>query len=176
MQWRYPHDGLPMTMRPSIPGLLLALMLQACALTVIPPGQRCEVELRSVEPAAAEAGESIVVTGAPFTAHYDTAVWVGATRAVVLDVSRTGCGDCDRCREVEQCNACDDCDACDATCSASCVETATIEVPSTDPGNVGLQLYNAYGTSDPVEFEVLGESADTGDTGESGDTAAPLGR
>jgi hypothetical protein len=78
-------------------------------------------------------GEAVAMTGTPFTTSWDTAVYVGGTRAVVDDVNRYNCDPCDECFDdhTEECPArtCADCDACDVLCNA-CEEVATFVIPT----------------------------------------------
>lgn len=130
----------------------------------------CTVTLDSVAPAAATPGETAIVSGSPFTTLYDSALYVGSSRATLLDLDRTGCESCDECRDDENCTACGDCDACDSVCDA-CVETLSFEVPEETVGTTALQLYNRYGHSASLSFEVT-TNADTGASNpKSGDTA-----
>jgi hypothetical protein len=105
-----------------------------------------------------------------------SAVYVGSLRATVMDLDRTDCEACDACRDDEQCSACGDCDDCDTICT-ECIETLTFTVPQAESGLTTIQLFNAYGNTAPLEFEVL--PTDTGtppsDTGEN-DTGGAVGK
>lgn len=150
---------------------LLLAALAGCATAEVVSGDRCEVRVSEVLPAAAAPGDTVVLTASPLTSHYDTSAWVGEHRALVLDVARTDCAECDACREEQACTACDDCDPCASTCDVTCVETVTFEVPADAAGASSVTVYNAYGVSDPAALSVSGGD----DTGASGadDSAAP---
>ena len=137
----------------------LSSVLMGCETEETETSTPCVVNLESVSPNAAMAGETATLTANPLTTVYDSAVYVGGSRATVMDVDRTACEACDSCRDDEQCGACGDCDNCDATCT-ECVETLTFKVPDTETGVTTLQLFNAYGNTNTLEFEVL--SSDTG--------------
>lgn len=160
------------------PALLCLLALTGCATATITTGDRCEVRIDSIEPAEPAPGETVVLTGGPLTSHYDTAAWVGDTRAVVLEVDRSACGDCDVCREEAACTACDDCDGCAAVCDTSCVETVSITLPELDAGPTTATLYNGYGSSSPFDLVVAGGTADSGtaDSGTADSGTADSGR
>ena len=147
--------------------LLCLLALTGCATASVTTGDRCEVRIDSIEPADPAPGETVVITGGPLTSHYDTAAWVGDTRAVVLDVDRSACDDCDACREEAACTACDDCDDCAAVCDTSCIETVSITLPDLAAGPTTATLYNGYGSSEPFPLAVAGDSPDSG-TSDSG--------
>ena len=158
---------------------ITALLLAGCTTDITVLASRCDVALDSVEPAQAWPGESVVVTGAPFTTSFDTAVYVGGERATVVSLDRDDCAACDDCRTDNGCNSCSDCDECDAICKTDCVETATIVVPGAAPGSTTVSLFNSHGESQAIPFTVLGESdtgTDTGDTAsDTGDTAPDTG-
>ncbi|MFT5686576.1 MAG: hypothetical protein ACI8RZ_007532 [Myxococcota bacterium] len=139
----------------------------------------CDVELTIAEPTTGVAGDSVVLTGGPLTDTWDTAVYFGTARALITDIDRDSCGDCDACRETNNCTACGDCDVCDVLCDTDCIETATVEVPALESGAVEVLLFNGYGVSTAVTFTVdapgdTGDTstADTGDSGNGKDTAA----
>ena len=151
----------------------LTLALVGCDTEETESTTSCVVALESVEPSAATAGETATLTGQPFTTVYDSAVYVGSERATVMDLDRTGCEACDECRDDEPCSACGDCDTCDTICT-ECVETLTFTVPQAASGPTTVQLFNAYGSTSSLAFEVLptdtgGDSFDTGenDTGDA---------
>ncbi len=141
----------------------------------------CNVELSSVEPQTALPGESVVVTGKPFSTDWDTAVYIGGEPALLTALSRDGCDDCDSCRETSECTPCSDCDACDQICKSDCSETATVEVPALENGQWPVQLFNSYGTSSTVPLTIgpedTGDTAgkDTADSTDSGSTDSGAG-
>ena len=142
--------------------LLLLLTLAGCATATITTGDRCEVRIDRIDPAAPAPGETVVITGGPLTSHYDTAAWVGDTRAVVQSVDRSSCEACDTCREDAACSACDDCDDCASVCDTTCIETVSITLPDLDSGPTTAVLYNGYGSSDPFPLDVAGGGGDSG--------------
>ena len=154
----------------------LTLALVGCDSEDTESATSCVVALTGVEPSAATAGETATLTGQPFTTVYDSAVYVGSQRATIIDLDRTDCEACDACRDDEQCNACGDCDDCDTICT-ECVETLTFTVPQAESGPTTLQLFNAFGNTAPLDFEVL--TIDTGtlpsDTGQN-DTGSAVGK
>jgi len=164
------------SLRTSVICLPLTLAFFGCDTDDTESSTPCVVALESVEPGAATAGETATLTGRPFTTVYDSAVYVGSQRATVMDLDRTDCEACDACRDDEQCSACGDCDDCDTICT-ECIETLTFTVPQAESGLTTIQLFNAYGNTAPLDFEVL--SIDTGtppsDTGEN-DTGGALGK
>ena len=149
--------------------LTLFFALLGCTTTTSVSLPVCEVTLTAAEPVSGAAGDAIVLTGGPLTDTWDTAVYFGTTRALVTEVDRSTCGDCDACRQTNGCTACGDCDTCDVLCSSDCVETATVEIPAIEAGAVEVLMYNGYGVSERLAFTVEG-AADTGDTS-GGDTA-----
>lgn len=150
--------------------LALALAaLSGCATAEIVSGDRCEVRISAVTPAEVAPGDVVVLTARPLTSHYDTSAWLDDHRALVLDVERTDCAECDSCREAEACTACDDCDACAAVCDSACIETVAIEVPAESEGATTVTVYNAYGVSEPAALSVGASSSDTG----ASDSGAP---
>jgi hypothetical protein len=142
---------------------LLLTALVACNDDSVADVASCDVVLTSLEPAADRVGSDITLTGSPFTAHYDSALFVGGIRAEVSAVDRTSCDACDQCRVDEACNECEDCDACDVACRVDCVETLSFKVPDAPSGEQILLLYNAHGSSNTLLFTVL-ETPDTGET------------
>jgi len=141
--------------------VLLLLTLLSCSDDTVSDVASCDVVLESLEPAAAAPGDSVTLTGAPFTSHFDTALYVGGVRATVAGVTRTDCDTCDTCRAEQACNACEDCDDCDVACRVACVETLDFTVPEAPAGEQHLLLYNAHGSSNTLIFDVTAEP-DTG--------------
>lgn len=160
-----------------LPGLCALLSaLYGCDDDVTVLADRCEVTVAEAAPSSGLPGDEVTLTGKPFTSTWDTAIYLGNTRAEVLSVDREGCDDCDECREDEGCTACGDCDACDALCAEECVETAQFVVPERPAGETEIRLLNSRGSSAPVAFTVLSDHADTGgDSGDSGDSGAHTG-
>jgi hypothetical protein len=144
-----------------------------------PPSQtfalRCDVAIDEVAPTSASAGDSVVLTGTPFTSTYDSAVYVGTERADVLDVQRSNCSNCDLCRNQQSCTECSDCDACDTICSNECVETVTFAVPNVEPGVHALQLFNAHGQTSILDLTVesTGYQEQESDTGTDDSRLSP---
>ncbi len=152
--------------------ITLLTVLLGCTTSTTASLPICDVALTIAEPSAGVEGDAVVLTGGPLTDTWDTAVYFGTTRALVSEVNRDSCGDCDTCRETNGCSACGDCDSCDALCNADCVETATVTVPALSSGAVDILMYNSYGVSTSLPFTV-DTPADTGDTStaDTGDTA-----
>ena len=151
------------------------LLLSACSTPTDIFALRCDVMVSDIAPQPAAQGEAVTITGTPFTSTYDSAVYVGAERASVLDVSRTGCDTCDACRAQAGCTECSDCDACDSICANECVETITFTVPDVEPGVHGLQLFNAHGQTPVMDLyvESTGYPGDDGGDGDTADTGSP---
>ena len=150
-----------MPLRTSRLALLALLPLLACEDSSYAVSLRCDVFLSGATPAEARPGESVVLTGTPLTQVWDTAVYVGPTRAELTALDREGCDACDECKEDSDCTDCSDCDACDALCEEECVETATFVVPELEPGATGIRLINVHGQSEALPFTVLA-ATDTG--------------
>ncbi len=144
--------------------ILLLATLAACDDDTIADVSACDVLLEEVSPDAGLVGETITVSGSPFTTHYDTALVVGGKRAEVTAVDRTNCDACDECLVEQSCNACEDCDECDIVCRVDCTENLTFIVPEATPGEQPLLLYNAHGSSNTLVF-VIQEVVDTEDSG-----------
>ena len=157
---------------------LLLILLSSCddSFTVSP--QRCEVRLEEVTPAAGAAGDEAVATGGPFTDRIDTALFLGATRAEVLQLDRSGCDACDSCRENRECGDCGECPACGPVCDV-CTETVAFVVPPALEGVQDLVLFNSHGSSNALEFAVQNETdpdpepVDTGGTEPGTDSGQP---
>ncbi|RME20263.1 MAG: hypothetical protein D6798_20865, partial [Deltaproteobacteria bacterium] len=142
--------------------LPLLLTLAACITEGGSYAPRCDVTLGEPEPSPALPGDEVVMAGTPLTTTYDTALYVGAVRATVLEVTREGCDACDTCREDAGCSVCGDCDACDQQCREECVETVRFAVPTDlEGGTWPITLYNYHGVGGPVPIEVESAS-DTG--------------
>jgi hypothetical protein len=158
--------------------MLFLILLLGCddAFTVSSP--RCEVRLDQVTPAGGAAGDEAVATGGPFTDRIDTALFLGATRADILQVERTGCDTCDSCREERECGECGECPACGPVCEV-CTETVAFSVPAAPFGAQELVLFNAHGSSNALEFTVQEETdtdpdpVDTGGTEPGADSGQP---
>ena len=155
---------------------VLALALVACNPTVLVPAYRCDVTIAALSSKSGSPGEPIAATGTPFTKSWDTAVYVGGTRAVVDDVIRYNCDPCDTCFEdnTDTClTTCADCDVCDVICNA-CQEVTTFVVPKVAAGETSVRLMNSHGESNAVPFVVVESPVDTGDSGgtETGDSGS----
>jgi hypothetical protein len=138
---------------------------------------RCDVRIAALSPSSGSPGEAVTVTGTPFTTSWDTAVYVGGTRALVDEVNRYDCDPCDECLDehIDDCKArmCADCDVCDVLCTA-CTEVATFVVPDVAAGETSVRLLNSHGESNGMPFVVAAKPVDTGDSGnETGDSASP---
>ena len=157
----------------------IALASVGCSSTLVLPAYYCDVAIEDVAPTSGAPGDAVALTGAPFTTSWDTAVYVGSTRAVVDDVNRDTCEACDACVDEhfgdERCivGVCGDCDACDVLCT-SCIERTTFIVPDGAGGDTEVRMVNSHGESHPVPFVVLAKPVDTGDSGtETGDSDVP---
>lgn len=141
---------------PSVPSLrpLLLVLVAGCTTTTVPVTERCDIDIVDVAPTTVAPGDTLVVTGRPFTTPFDTAAYIAGERAAVSEVDRTDCEACDLCRNQNSCTACDDCDACATECTVTCVETITLEVPPASAGTTDLRVYNAHGESRPAELVV----------------------
>jgi len=154
----------------------LFFILMACGTTTVDLVEDCDVLASAVAPTSAAPGADVAVTLTPVTTHWDTAVYLGGTRAEVVDITREGCDECDTCKEEQDCLACSDCDECDAICKADCVESVVFVVPSMPAGAADVIVYNGSGASNPVSLNVT-MALDTGDpdTGASAeDSGAPV--
>jgi hypothetical protein len=169
-----------MTSKATITAFCLSLIgLAGCNTPTEVLAQRCDVYINDIQPQPVAAGESVQLTGRPFTSVYDSAVYVGSERATVLDVDRSSCAACDTCRGQSGCTECGDCDACDRICATTCIESITFEVPGIASGDYGLQLFNAHGQTKVLDFSIEStgfeasdtSATDTGaiDTADSGD-------
>jgi hypothetical protein len=160
---------------PARPLWLLAFTL-GCDTAIEPIALRCDIFLSSLAPTEASPGATVTATGTPLTTTWDTALYVGDTRAPILRIDRDQCTLCDDCRAKNRCTACSDCDLCADTCRDMCVETITFSVPPVSSGVSDVTMYNRHGQSNAIKLSILG-TLDTGlldtgpvDTGE-GDTA-----
>lgn len=151
--------------------LVLAFVLLAgCATATSNVVTRCTIEITSVTPDAGSPGDQVVVQAAPLTSAWDSAVYLGAARATVVDLARDDCDACDSCLDTNGCNICSICAACVTECTQDCVQTLTFEVPQVSSGTLPMVIYNSHGQSRPTDFTVIG-APDTA----SGDTAADSG-
>ncbi len=174
--------------------LLLLLLAAGCDDDSYAVSLRCEVFLQDLSPVEASPGDTVTLTGTPFTNLWDTSVYVAGVRAELTEVDRESCETCDECREEQDCTDCSDCDACDVTCEQTCSETASFVVPALPAGAADVLLFNVHGESQPLSLLVLGVadsgqdsatetgSAETGSTetgstetgsAETGDSATP---
>jgi hypothetical protein len=145
---------------------VVALAFVGCNAETVGLAYRCDVAIEEVAPTSAYPGDAVALTGKPFTTSWDTAVYVGGTRAAVEDVNRDTCEECDACVADAECllDTCGDCDACDTLCQA-CVERTTFVVPDVPAGETSVRVLNSHGESDPAIFVVLAKVIDTGDSG-----------
>ncbi len=145
--------------------MLLALFL-ACSEVVAGLAPPCLPDAPVVEGTTAIVpGATIRLRAHPLSAEYDVSVYVGATAAEVLGVSRDGCDDYDACLEAEACSACGDCDDC-GPALLSCVETVRIRVPDLAPAAYPVVIYTRFGQTQPGTLTVAGSDTGT-DTGVS---------
>ena len=152
-----------------------------CAQESSTPTPTCTLDL-AVESPEVYPGQSLTLSGGPLTAVYDTRAQVGGLNAIVQDISRTECAACDACREEAECTGCFACTECEASCD-TCTEALAIEVPALPAGPADLVVLNAYGSSSPLQLQVLDTDTgtpdsgffDLGDSGDSGDTASTSG-
>lgn len=142
---------------------LLALLV-ACDETSYSYTLRCDVSLSAIAPAEAAPGETVTLTGAPFTHVWDTAVYLDQTRVPVSEVDRDTCDACDECRDEQGCTECVACDACAIVCESTCVETTSFVVPELPSGEVAVRLFNVHGQSTPLTLTVLSDAVG-GETG-----------
>lgn len=160
----------------TVAGGILAICC-SCATSSETIALRCDVAVESLSPTTAAVGDTVVMTGGPFTAAYDSAVYVDGARADVTEVDRSTCVECDICRDTYECTACGDCDVCDRLCADTCTETVSFTVPDVAAGDAQVQLFNAHGqtprTPIVVESPLSTDSSDTGPTDTGSDTAAP---
>ena len=149
--------------------LSVTLLGLGCTTDVTYSSGECRLVLDSSSASIVESGEVIQVTGTPLTTHFDTAAYIGGVRSTVLDVNRS-CVECDACRAEEACGVCSDCDACDTICKDTCIEIATLVVPSLPPGRTQLEIYNSYGHSNPLDIDIY--HSPSSDPGQGLDTAS----
>lgn len=151
--------------------VLLLTALGGCSGQLVDSFDACELTA-ILSPSSAAPGDLVTLLGGPLTEPYDTLVQIDGIVATVEDVERSGgCFDCDLCRsETLSCGGCTD------RC-VECVETLTFNAPDLAPGAYVLVLTNAYGTTGPIEFSIVGPATtDTGTaptSGGSGGTSAP---
>ena len=139
------------------------------------------MRLETLSPAEGAPNTLVNARVSPATTVWDTAVYMGATRAEVVNVSREGCDECDACKETEGCQECSDCDACDVSCTAECIESVQFRASALPPGIIEVSIYNGHGQSNIQPFTLLSPpdtgTVDTGavDTGSSEptDTSTP---
>ena len=148
---------------------LLLILLPGCDDAFKVSSPRCEVRLEAVTPAEGAVGDEALATGGPFTDRIDTALFLGATRADIERIDRSGCDTCDSCREERVCGECGECPACGPVCDV-CIETVAFFVPAASEGAQELVLFNAHGSSNALEFTVLDETDPETDPGDTGGT------
>ncbi len=136
--------------------MLSLLLLLACETLSTPDAPTCALGAPTLSPTSAAPGDIVVITLAPLTEAWDTAVTVGAARATLSGVDRVGCDDCDDCLDTGGCSACDDAcdDACGSLCDA-CVETVTFVVPELAAGEYPVVLVNRHGRSADIALTVV---------------------
>jgi hypothetical protein len=135
--------------------LFVTLIGFGCTTDVTYSSGECRLVIDSPSASLVESGEVLQIKGSPLTTHFDTAAYIGGVRSTVLDVDRSSCVECDACRAQEACGICSDCDACDSLCRDTCMEIATLVVPSLPPGPTRLEIYNSYGQSNPLDIQIL---------------------
>lgn len=156
------------------------LLMSACTQPSEVLALRCDVDVDSMTPASAEVGDTVTLTGSPYTSVHDSAVYVGNARATVTSAERDGCTTCDACRLQAGCTECGDCDVCDYECSTNCTESVTFVVPDVPGGSHGVQLFNSHGQSrvevlEVVDYSPVDDSGqdDTGSSDTGSDGLAP---
>ena len=153
----------------------LIILLMSCDEDIVIETSTCEIQVSSYSPSPVVAGDTVIVTGRPFTDERDTLLTLDGVSQRVEEVTRTGCNDCDACRLENLCLDCQDCDVCDPICKApaaidgqeneneevdGCIESLRFTMPSVASSVVGLQVINAYGYSDVISIDVA-PAADT---------------
>jgi hypothetical protein len=128
---------------------LLPLLLVACNAAVVDEYEICSLEV-TLAPSSGAPGDTILVTGTPFTEVRDTRVEVGGARAAIEDVSRL-----DNTCEGSVCLTDEDCESCDGTCDlekGQCVTASTYYCGLCDVcrGEAGCP---PCGTCQGLEFE-----------------------
>lgn len=121
----------------------------------------------SISPIEGRVGDTILATGTPFSEPYDTNIVFAGLDSEILQFDRQDCAQCELCQASELCDLCDTCAPCETACS-TCVETMEFLVPASPEGPTTVQIWNRFGQSAPLQFEVLPpEEKDTGsnDTG-----------
>ena len=109
------------------------------------------------------AGDSVLITGTPFTTVLDTSVRFSGVDADVVAVNRTDCTLCESCRVSAGCSACDTCVACVTSCEP-CEETTQLTIPDLEAGKYTVVFRNQYGQSIPSQWTIL-QPSDNFDTG-----------
>lgn len=175
-------------------GMRRALLLVLATGCGVPSGdvyEVCTIDA-ALEPSTALPGETVAVSGGPFSAELvrDTKVEVGGVPAVVVSVERNdACAECDTCRDEAGCPPCGLCNGrlltqdrrrecfgdplaappLEGDCSR-CEQSMAFEVPAGAPtGPTTVWIVTRDGSSDPIPFVVAGPAPTTGDTG------APVG-
>ena len=145
-------------------GLLVGLILLnlSCKGVLLDTFDACDIS-GTLVPTSGLAGDTVRVSGGPFTTTWDTIIQVDGAQAEILDISFDGdCTDCLICKDSEI-----DCTQCDEEC-VSCVESIGFIVPNVSSGDVSVVLTNAYGSTGSIPFQVVGNP--TFDTQDSGKT------
>jgi hypothetical protein len=134
--------------------------------------EQCTVAV-TLSPESGSAGAFVVATGGPFGDAFDNHVQLDGIRADIVSIDRNPVTDTGgEPVDAGACDACDDCrerhagrcNVCRVKCS-SCVETLTFEVPAKQVGTTSVVVTNRWGTSEPVDFTVLGGATGTGSPG-----------
>ena len=141
--------------------LVIAGLGPACQQVVEPLALRCDISLSDISPEEASPGNTVTATGTPLTTVWDTAIYVGDTRASLLTLERDQCTLCDECRSNYMCTACSACKECADTCRNTCTETLSFIVPVLPGGSHNVSMFNRHGQSNPLSLAIL-PSPDTG--------------
>ena len=120
--------------------------MTTCDLTVFEPESEVTV------------GETVTISGTPFTTILDTSVRFNGVEADVTGVERSDCTLCDQCKVSAQCTACESCEACTTSCE-TCTETTQLTVPDLNSGSYTVVFRNQYGQSIPSQWNVLQPSS-----------------
>ncbi len=148
---------------------ILMFVVAGCSTTTVDLAKDCDVRLASLSPEQGVSGDTIVASVQPVTTVWDTAVYMGSSRAEVVGVDRNGCEECDECKKENDCTECEDCDSCDVTCEEGCTETVSFIAVTAGSGALPVSIYNGYGQSNSKPFEIV--TAQAGDTSTT-DTAS----
>lgn len=150
--------------------LLLILLVSGCDYEDVFLFSSCDVEA-TITPSSGLPGDEVMATGGPFTEVYDTTVNFDGIYGEVTSVNRFDCELCDSCREDVACLACGPCEPCESACE-TCAESMFIIVPKVEAGVSAVTITNGFGTTNGLEFDVVGETTttETGITTTTGST------